>query len=66
VSNPLHPDGRARYTLLNAGAWGYQLEHHAVPYDHQAVIDLAAKVKHPMASIIAEYMQKQVTLPWMK
>ncbi len=49
VSNPMPPDLRASYAILETDAAGYHLESRFVEYDHQAVIAAVHAVKHPAA-----------------
>ncbi len=55
VSNPMPPDLRASYAILEADAHGYHLQHRYVNYDHQAVIAAIQTVKHPAAKFIINY-----------
>jgi predicted phosphodiesterase len=65
VSNPLPPDLRASYVLLESDDTGYRLQHRWVDYDHQAVIAAAEQVRHPVAGYIARYMLGQRRAGWM-
>lgn len=65
VSNPLPPDLRASYVILEANDAGYRLQHRLVDYDHQAVIAAAQQVRHPVAGYIARYMVGQRRAGWM-
>ncbi len=64
VSNPLPPDLRASYVLLEADSAGYHLQHHRVDYDHAAVIDRLQKIRHPHADYIIQYMRGENKPPW--
>ncbi len=64
VSNPLPPDLRASYVLLDADTSGYRLQHRRVDYDRQAVIDLTRKVRHPQAGYITKFMLGQRLPEW--
>ena len=55
VSNPLAPDLRASYALLDADAHGFTVEHRRVAYDHQAVVDAVRKAQHPAARFIVNH-----------
>ncbi len=66
VSNPLPPDLRASYALLEAHASGYHLQHRRVDYDREAVIELTQKVRHPPAGYIARFMLGQRLPEWDK
>jgi predicted phosphodiesterase len=47
VSNPVAPDLRASYVLLDAGPGGYRVEHRRVPYDCDEVIAALETLNHP-------------------
>jgi predicted phosphodiesterase len=66
VSNPLPPDLRASYAILEADESSYRIEHRRVDYDHQAVIAAAQRVRHPVAGYIARYMTGQRRAGWMQ
>jgi predicted phosphodiesterase len=66
VSNPLPPDLRASYVILEANDAGYRLQHRHVDYDRQAVMAAAQQVRHPVASYIARYMIGQRQASWQK
>lgn len=55
VSNPIVPDLRATYVLLDADASGYWLEHHAVDYDREAVIEAVQRSRHPAGQFIISH-----------
>ena len=57
VSNPLTPDLRAAYALLEVNQVSYKLSFQRVDYDRQAVIELSQKVNHPAAEYIASFMR---------
>jgi putative phosphoesterase len=57
VSNPLTPDLRAAYALLEVNRASYELSFQRVEYDRQAVIELSQKVNHPAAEYIASFMR---------
>jgi len=65
VSNPLPPDLRASYVILEADDTGYRLQHRLADYDRQAVIAAAQQVRHPVAGYIARYMLGQRRAGWM-
>ena len=66
VSNPLPPDLRASYVILEADDAGYRIQHRQVDYDRQAVIAAAQQVRHPVAGYIARYMLGQRRASWMQ
>jgi predicted phosphodiesterase len=47
VSNPVAPDLRASYVILDADRDGYRIEHRRVPYDCDAVIAELERLQHP-------------------
>jgi predicted phosphodiesterase len=55
VSNPLPPDLRASYVLLEADSSGYRLEHRRVDYDRQAVIEAIRRSRHPAGEFIVRH-----------
>jgi len=65
VSNPLPPDLRASYAILEAGDSGYRLQHRRADYDHQAVIVAVQQAQHPGASHITRHMLGQCRAGWM-
>jgi predicted phosphodiesterase len=64
VSNPLPPDLRASYVILEAGKQGYQIQHRLVDYDHQAVIAAVKQSHHPAGKYIISHMLGQRQPPW--
>lgn len=66
VSNPFPPDLRASYVLLEADERGYQLEHHFVDYDREAVIAQVEGVRHPAAEYIKGFMRGENKAGWMR
>ena len=66
VSNPLPPDLRASYAILEADDSGYRLQHRLVDYDRQAVIAAAEQVRHPVAGYIKRYMVGERRAGWMR
>nr|AWJ66284.1 phosphodiesterase, MJ0936 family [uncultured bacterium] len=57
VSNPFGPDLRASYVILQANKQDYQLEHHVVDYDHQAVIAAIHASQHPSGHYIISFQR---------
>ena len=51
LSNPLAPDLRASYALIEADEAGYRLEQRRVEYDHAAVIAALEVAGHPAARV---------------
>jgi predicted phosphodiesterase len=59
VSNPLPPDLRACYTLLEVDAASYRLTHHRVEYDREAAITALQRLNHPGAGYITRHLRGQ-------
>lgn len=57
VSNPVTPDLRASYVLLDADENGYQVELRRVEYDRAAVIGELKRVRHPAGEFIAQFLR---------
>lgn len=66
ISNPLAPDLRAKYTLLQSDTRGYHLEHCRVEYDRAAVIEQLTRVQHPAREYIARYLRGEQKPSWSK
>ena len=64
VSNPLAPDLRASYALIEADRAGYRLEQRRVEYDHAAVIAALQAVGHPAGEFIAAHQRGERRPPW--
>lgn len=60
VSNPLLPDLRASYVVLQADESGYQVQHERVDYDRDAVITALRRVQHPGAGFIMKHLRGQM------
>ena len=60
VSNPLTPDLRASYVILEAGPSGYQLAHRYVEHDRQAAVAALRRIRHPGADFIGKILRGQV------
>lgn len=56
VSNPLSPDLRASYAILDGDKKGYRIEQRRVAYDRQAVISELERVRHPTRNYIIQFM----------
>src|SRR6266545_2978836 len=52
ISNPLPPDLRASYIILEADASGYTIAYRRVEYDREAVIAAVQVMQHPGAGFI--------------
>ena len=66
VSNPLAPDLRASYGLLDAGPEGYTLELRRVEYDRDAAITAIERSGHPAAPILARFLEGKMLSPWLR
>ena len=64
VSNPMAPDLRASYVLLDADAAGYTLVHRRVDYDHAAVIAAIDRARLPAADYIRSFQLGQREPDW--
>jgi len=60
VSNPVIPDLKASYALLQADSSGYTVMHRRVAYDHAAVIEAVRAVRHPAGRFIIDVMQGKI------
>jgi predicted phosphodiesterase len=60
VSNPLPPDLRASYVLLEADESGYRVQHRRTEYDREAVIAAVQKIRHPGADFIIRHMRGEI------
>jgi hypothetical protein len=65
VSNPLAPDLRASYALLDADTQGWTAQHRRVEYDHAAVIAAVEHSQHPAASFIIDHQVGNRTIDGM-
>jgi predicted phosphodiesterase len=57
VSNPVPPDLRAHYVVLEADKTGYSIENRRVDYDRSTVIATLRQQRHPGAKFIIQHMQ---------
>ena len=57
VSNPVPPDLRASYVLLEADKSGHRIEHRRVEYNREAVIEELQRLRHPGADWIIKHMR---------
>ncbi len=62
VSNPLAPDLRASYAILDADTSGFDVSHRRVAYDHEAVIGAVRISHHPAAHFIIEHQLGKKTV----
>ncbi len=56
VSNPVPPDLRASYVLVEADMSGYLIEHRRVDYDRGRAISALLELRHPGARFIVEML----------
>lgn len=64
ISNPLAPDTRASYVILEAEPEGYTIELRRVVYDHEAVIAAFQQLQHPSADFLIQYQRGQKHPSW--
>jgi hypothetical protein len=57
VSNPVPPDLRACYVLLEATQSRYRLEHCRVDHDRGAAVAALKRMRHPGARFIVEHLE---------
>jgi predicted phosphodiesterase len=57
VSNPLTPDGRAWYVLLDADEDSYSIRHRRVAYNHAAVYAGIETMRYPAGEYIASFLR---------
>lgn len=66
VSNPLSPDWRASYGLLDARPEGYTLELRRVEYDRDAAIAAIRSSGYPAASLLVRFLEGKILSPWLR
>ncbi len=54
VSNPIPPDLRASYVILEADKSGYQIEHRQIGYDRETVIEQIRNVRYPNGEYLVD------------
>jgi putative phosphoesterase len=57
IGNPIVPDLRAGYALLEAAAGGYSVHYYRVAYDRDAVIRHLEEVRHPGRAYISRFLK---------
>ncbi len=62
VSNPIAPDLRACYAVLNATSDNLEIIQRRVAYDHEAVINAVRASEHPAADFIIDHQRGQKTV----
>jgi predicted phosphodiesterase len=62
VSNPVPPDLRASYALLEADRSGVRVTHYRVAYDREAVIAELQRLRHPGGAFVERCLRGQVQL----
>ena len=65
VSNPLAPDLRASYAILEADHHHVRVVHRRVEYDHRAVIEAVQRSHHPAARFIIDHQRGNRTVEGM-
>jgi predicted phosphodiesterase len=60
VSNPVQPDLRASYVIVDAERDGYEVRHRRVEYDHEAVIEALERVNHPGRAWLIAHQRGEV------
>jgi predicted phosphodiesterase len=60
VSNPVPPDLRASYVVVDAREDGYSIEHRRVAYDHDEVIAELERVNHPGRARLIAHQRGEV------
>jgi predicted phosphodiesterase len=61
VSNPVAPDLRASYVILDADTDGYHVEHRRVEYDRAAVISAVEQLKHPGRGFVIKHQRGEMS-----
>jgi len=61
VSNPVAPDLRASYVMIEADAQGYALEHRRVAYDCEAVISALEALNHAGRNWLIQHHRGEVS-----
>lgn len=64
VSNPLPPDLRASYVILEADEKGYRATHRRVVYDREAVVAVLQRLHHPGADYIIKLLRGAYSPRW--
>ncbi len=66
VSNPIPPDLRASYALIEANPDGYEVQHRRVAYDLDAAIAATEASGHPATAWITAYFRGQHLPGWLR
>lgn len=66
ISDPMMPDLKAGYMLLEADSEGYQVQARRVDYDREAVIEQLRQIQHPGANFVSLFMRGQMQAPWLR
>ena len=59
VSNPVAPDLRASYAIIDSSKRGTRVHHRRVPYDHTAFAETVERSRHPEAEFILSHQRAQ-------
>jgi predicted phosphodiesterase len=60
LSNPVAPDLRASYVILDADEHGHTIEHRRVDYDREAVINQVERLNHPGRGYVIKHHRGEV------
>jgi hypothetical protein len=64
VSNPLPPDLRASYVVVQADSVGCQIQHRRVAYDRELVVAALQRLRHPGAAFIIKHLRGEHLPRW--
>lgn len=64
ISLPFPPDLRAKYSILQSGAGGYQIEHRRVEYDLRAAMDAVEQTRNPARAYILRSLRGENRPGW--
>lgn len=66
VSNPLPPDLRASYVILEVDESGYRVDFRRADYNREAVIDVLNRIRHPGRDFIIQGLRGERLPPWIE
>lgn len=66
IGNPMTPDWRASYAMLEADAAGYSLELRRVEYDREAAIMAIRRSGHPQAPVLVRFLEGKLLSKWLR
>jgi predicted phosphodiesterase len=61
VSNPVLPDLRASYAIIDSDESGHEIQTRKVAYDREAVVAALQRIRHPGAGFIIRHMRGETT-----